>query len=68
MSELTPLDMMFIRQARESMKRYKIALENMGADKPGAEIPAVSAFWYLDPSERLVGQMFLEACREAGLK
>jgi hypothetical protein len=68
MSEKTPTDMLLIRQAREGLARFKNALEIMGADKPGKEIPANSAFWNLNPSERMVGQMFLEACREAGIK
>jgi len=68
MSEMTPTDMLLIRQVREGMERLKNALEIMEAGKPGTEIPTSSAFWHLNPSERMVGQMFLEACREAGLK
>jgi len=68
MSELTPTDLMLIRQARKGMERFKNALTIMEAGKPGTEIPATSAFWHLSPSERMVGQMFLEACREAGIK
>lgn len=62
------MDMMLIRQAREGMARLKNALEIMQVASPGTEIPATSAFWHLDPSERIVAQQYLEACREAGLK
>lgn len=68
MSEISPTDMLLIRQAREGMARMRNALQIMGADKHGKEIPATSAFWHLDPSERIVGQKFLEACLEAGLR